>query len=184
LDPKTTVSFPGAAKLESFGPTLPAKPFPSLEPKILPLPSPAKPDDAPLPNPNPVVGFPPKAPKPLTAGVVVVDVVDPALANAPNPDILVLAALTPNTLGFVAPRLPKGEVLELARDANPEVANAEADVCGLSLDMVKDKGLLIDSVFSSVPSVVDFAGSEEAESTCEKVLANLQGLGSGARKAS
>jgi hypothetical protein len=141
-----------------------------LEPKTLPLPSPAKPDDAPVPNPNPVVGFPPKAPKPLIAGVVVVDVVDPALANAPNPDVLVLAALLPNTLGFVAPRLPKGEVLELARDANPEVANAEADVCDLSLDMVKDKGLLIDSVFSSVPSVVDFAGSEEAESTCEKSI--------------
>jgi hypothetical protein len=74
-----------------------------------------------------VVGLSPDvAPNPLIV-VVVVELGDFALAKAPKPE-LVDGMLPLNMLGFVAPRLPNGEVLEAASDANPELANAdEAD---------------------------------------------------------
>jgi hypothetical protein len=36
-------------------------------------------------------------------------------------------------LGLFAARLPNGDVLVFAKDAKPELANADVDVCGLSL---------------------------------------------------
>ena len=71
-----------------------------------------------------MVGLSPDvAPNPLIV-VVVVELGDFALANAPKPE-LVGSMLPLNMLDFVAPRLPKGEVLEAASDANPELANAD-----------------------------------------------------------
>ena len=50
-------------------------------------------------------------------------------ANAPKPDGLP----PPKTLGVEAPTVPNGEELDEAREANPELAKAEEDVCGLWL---------------------------------------------------
>ena len=124
-------SFPGAAKLESFGPAPPANPFPSLEPNTLPVASPPKPDVVPEPKPNPVVDLSPEVspPNPLVAGAV--DAGNFAAASAPNPDGAG-CAVPLKMLGFVAPRLPNGELEDAARDAKPELANAEAEVFGLS----------------------------------------------------
>ena len=36
-------------------------------------------------------------------------------------------------LGLLAPRLPNGDVLVFAKEAKPELANADADVFGFSL---------------------------------------------------
>lgn len=144
-----TFSFPGAAKLESFGPAPPANPFPSLEPKTLPLASPPNPDVVPLPKPNPDVDLSLEAspPNPLVAGVVEVEGF--AVANAPKPEVA--DCVVPlKMLGFVAPRLPNGEFAEAARDAKPELANAEAEVFGLSWDMLVGISLVGDFAVSSV----------------------------------
>ena len=36
-------------------------------------------------------------------------------------------------LGLLAPRLPNGDVLVFAKDAKPELANADLVICGFSL---------------------------------------------------
>jgi hypothetical protein len=129
------VSLTGAAKLESFGPDPPANPLPKEELNALPLPSPPKPDVVePPPNPKPNVGLSP------IVVVVVVVVGDLELANPPNPDEMVWALL-PNTLGCDAPIAPKGEEAEEARDAKPEFAKAEVDVCALSPNVLPNIGL-------------------------------------------
>ena len=55
-----------------------------------------------------------------------------APASAPKPDV-VGWVFPPNTLGFDEAIAPKGEVLDPVRVLKPELAKAEADVCGLSL---------------------------------------------------
>jgi hypothetical protein len=148
--PDTSFSFPGAAKLDSFGPAPPANPLPSFDPNTLPLERPPNPEVAPLPNPKPVAGLSPdKAPNPLTV-VVEVGLGGFAAANAPKPDV-VDCELPPNMLGLDAPRLPNGDVLAFAKDAKPELANADVAVCGLSLTEVDlcevVSSLSIDEVF-------------------------------------
>jgi len=122
----------GAAKLESFGPEPPAKPFPRAEPNTLPLPSPPKPDEAEPPKPNPEDGWvPDKPPKPVVV-VVDVELEDFVLANPPKPDVEDWVA-PPKTLGLDALIVPNGDVVEEAREPNPELAKAEADVWGTSV---------------------------------------------------
>lgn len=55
--------------------------------------------------------------------------------NAPKPD----GFPPPKTLGLEAPTVPNGEELDEAREAKPEVANADVDVCGLLLARVLPK---------------------------------------------
>jgi hypothetical protein len=81
-----SLSFPGAAKLDNFGPAPPAKPLPSFDPKALPPERPPNPEVVPLPKPKPVAGLSPaKAPNPLP--VVVGVVFEDFAANAPKPDV-------------------------------------------------------------------------------------------------
>lgn len=61
--------------------------------------------------------------------VVVVAVDDFGPANALKSD----GFPPPKILGLEAPTVPNGEELDEAREANPELANAEEDVCGLLL---------------------------------------------------
>jgi hypothetical protein len=67
------------------------------------------------------------------AAVVIVDVelggFEPE-AKAPNPEVVVFP---PKTLGFDAASDPNGEEVEEAKEANPELAKAEEDVCGFAL---------------------------------------------------
>jgi hypothetical protein len=78
-----------------------------------------------------VVGLSPDvAPKPLIV-VVVVELSDFASAKVPKPD-LVDGIFPLNMLGFVAPRLPNGDVLEAASDAKPELTNADEVVFAFS----------------------------------------------------
>lgn len=132
-----TSAWPGAAKLESFGPEPPAKPLPRADPNTLPFPSAPNPDVDVLPNPNPEPGLSPDSPpKPLVM-VVVVELGDFVPASAPKPDVV---APPPKTLGLDAAIEPKGDVLDAARALKPELAKAEADVCGLSLRPLPNVG--------------------------------------------
>ena len=63
--------------------------------------------------------------------VVVVALEEFVLANAPNPDVP-----PPKTLGFDVPIVPKGEELDCPNEANPELAKADEDVCGLLVPSV------------------------------------------------
>jgi hypothetical protein len=85
-----------------------------------------------------------------------------AAPNAPKPDV-VDCVLPPNMLGLEAPRLPNGDVLAFAKEAKPEVANAEADVCGLSLPEVD-----LCEVVSSLSADGVFVGAFVAKSTYER----------------
>lgn len=144
--PAATLCCPeAAAKLESLGPDPPANPLLSFEPNTLPVPRPPKPELVLPPNENPLAGLPLKAPNPLGAVDVVVEL-EEAAASAPNPDGAA-DALPPNTLGVVELILPNGDE-PVARDAKPELANAEADVCGFSFDIVGE-GEFRDAAFSA-----------------------------------
>lgn len=48
-------------------------------------------------------------------------------------------------LGFVAPSVPNGEVLEEAREANPEPANFDEEFCDLSPNPLPNVGFCEDS---------------------------------------
>jgi hypothetical protein len=157
-----TASFIGAAKLESLGPDPPAKPLPRVDPNTLPLFNPPNPEVvAPLPNAKPEPGLSPVAPPKLVDGTVEVVVGDFAPPRAPKPDVVVLG-FPPNTLGFDAPSVPNGEELVDAKDAKPELAKAEDDVCGLSLSVLPNTAGLLGSfaALASAGSVLDGAPSE------------------------
>jgi hypothetical protein len=100
----TNLSLTVAAKLDSFGPDPPAKPFPRAEPNTLPLPRASNPEVAP-PKPNPD-GLFSDFPRPVV--VIVEVIVDDFPLKAPNPDVLTLLL---KTLGFDAPMVPNGEEL-------------------------------------------------------------------------
>jgi hypothetical protein len=141
--------------------------LPSFEPKALPLESPPNPEVAPVPNPKPVAGLSPdRAPNPLTA-VVDVALGGFAAANAPKPDVVVWA-LPLNMLGLLAPRLPNGDVLAFARDAKPELANADVDCFGLSWSLLPEVDLC--EVFSSLSVDVVFAARFVAKSTFQGIV--------------
>jgi hypothetical protein len=131
---------PGAAKLESFGPEPPAKPLPRADPNTLPLPSAPNPEAVVLPKPKPETGLSPERPPKPPVVVVDVELGDFAPASEPKPDVDDAAA-PPKTLGLDAPIAPNGEVVDEARELKPELANAEADVCGLSLRPLPNVGL-------------------------------------------
>jgi hypothetical protein len=57
-------------------------------------------------------------------------------------------------LGLLAPRLPNGDVLVFAKEAKPELANADADVFGFSLLDVVLCGVV--SSLSEITFVVGF----------------------------
>jgi hypothetical protein len=104
--------------------------LPRVDPNTLPLPGVPNPDVDVLPNPNPEAGLSPdRPPKPLVV-IVDVELADFAPASEPKPDV---DEFPPKTLGLDAPITPNGEVLDAARELKPELAKAEADVCGLSL---------------------------------------------------
>jgi hypothetical protein len=62
----------------------------------------------------------------------------------------------PKTLGFDAPIVPKGEVLDPARELKPELAKAEAEVCGLSSRTLPNVGFGEDA-----DAFLDMSGSVE-----------------------
>lgn len=103
-------------------------PEPKVPEKPLPKPPPNPPARPPKPvvvvPPNPVAVFDVKEPNPDEGGLPFVD------ANVPNPEGF-CAALPPNTLGFEAPAIAKGEGVD-ARAAKPELLKASVDVCVVS----------------------------------------------------
>lgn len=90
-----------------------------------------------------------RPPNPPAEGVVVDG--DFADANPPKPDDVCVPEL--NMLGFVA-RLPNGELAEAARDAKPELAKADVDVLGLSVEVV------VGDFEAEIVVSSDFAGAE------------------------
>jgi len=72
-------------------------------------------------------------------------------------------------LGLLAPRLPNGDVLVFAKDAKPELANADLVVCGLSLAEVD----LCDAL-SSLSVVSVFAARSVAVPVCQGVVSERE----------
>jgi len=72
-------------------------------------------------------------------------------------------------LGLLAPRLPNGDVLVFAKDAKPELANADFDVCGLltpSVDLCEVvSSLSIDAAFAA--RLVDMPACKGVISSCD-----------------
>jgi hypothetical protein len=66
-------------------------------------------------------------------------------------------------LGLLAARLPNGDVLVFAKDAKPELANADVDVCGLSLP-----GTDLCEMLSSLSVDVTFVAGFVDRSACER----------------
>ena len=106
------------------------KPIPSLDPPRVP-----KADVAEVPNvdpradPKPVVAGAAPAPKTLLVSKLVLfgAPVEDGNAVGLDADPRLLKGLAPGVFE-VAPKVPKGEVVDLEREAKPEAANAEEEV--------------------------------------------------------